>query len=186
MSEQEGGRSGSFLTGLLGGLLGVLLLAVGLIGGYLFATGGGTRAPEDEGFVLPPTRTLGVPIVTPRATFTPLLPTETAPAASPTGEVATNPTATPGIVVPSNGEYVTFVVQAERVDAFQGPGAAYPLVGSAPQGTTLLVAGRTGDGLWWLVCCVAEQSGWVPLQEGNLLLQGDVNQVDVIEPPPGP
>ncbi|MBA3531446.1 MAG: hypothetical protein H0T73_05940 [Ardenticatenales bacterium] len=161
----------------------LLIVAMGSVLGWVIAGGLGREelagAPSVEEGV-PPL----LPSRTPKPTFT-AIPTSTFSALAPTAEAPLLPSPPPGVAVtleaPPNA--VLFQVQIEEIPVYRGPGITYPRLGLAPRGTTLLVAGRTPDGGWWLVCCVDSQSGWMELKDQNVLVQGDVALVDVIALP---
>ena len=48
-----------------------------------------------------------------------------------------------------------------RVNARQGPGTGFDIVGTLQQGQNYQVVGKTVAGDWWEVCCVSEQNAWV-------------------------
>lgn len=163
----------------LGVVSALLLVMVGMGVGWLAAGGLGGGAPRAA--VSSPARQpvppMGLPAspvaaFTPKPTFTPL--------PSPTALPVTTAPLTPTATVLEEG-VVLFHVQAPTVELYQGPGAGYPALGSAAQSETLPVVGRTADGLWWMVCCVEGQPGWMALESGNVLVEGDVARVNVLD-----
>lgn len=163
----------------LGIVVAVVLIVVGAgVGWYV---GGGSLRPviSASGEVAPPPSEAGFVLPTPKPTFTAL------PSPSATGVLTPTQAATlvPTPVDTPVGGYVRFTVQVPLVTLYQGPGNGYPFLGAVNQGTTLLVAGRTPDGSWWLVCCMENQSGWIPLENNNVLVEGDAGAVDVLEVP---
>lgn len=156
----------------------LLIVGMGSVLGWLVASQAtSSEVPVEMAEApLPPTRT-------PKPTFTalPASPTLEAVLPAPEASPTPSPEAPPVITPPANA--ALFVVQAETVPVYQGPAPTYPRLGEAPRHSTLLIAGRTPDGSWWLVCCVAEQSGWVALDGAALRVEGDVGLVDVITLP---
>jgi hypothetical protein len=61
------------------------------------------------------------------------------------------PEATP--YVTSGGNY--------NVNVRSGPGTDYPRIGRLGANDSMAIIGKTPDGLWWQVCCVDGQTGWV-------------------------
>ena len=80
-----------------------------------------------------------------------------APAASPSSAPTATPTTVPTSTVATGPE-----VRANRTANLRaGPGTNYAIVGSAKEGQTYAVQGRTTDGSWFEVCCVGGKSAWV-------------------------
>ncbi|MBA3533846.1 MAG: hypothetical protein H0T73_18160, partial [Ardenticatenales bacterium] len=168
-------------------LLGVFLLLAMLAGGFLYAYAATEETPVAS---QPPKETPSpmvalarTPSVAPRASAsasaspTLRMATETAlPSASPTPSPTVSPTPGPN--------YMRFHTQAAEIPLFQGPGSFYPRQGVAPPESTLLVVGRTGDGVWWMVCCVEGKSGWLRYDPKLLLADGDITLVAIMSVPP--
>ncbi|PKO23187.1 MAG: hypothetical protein CVU38_05370 [Chloroflexi bacterium HGW-Chloroflexi-1] len=111
------------------------------------------------------------------------VPTDTpGPTPTPTPDVETNrPTrATGPRVLPT--PYV--VVNSTTLNARRGPGETFDLLGQVKQGDELLVLGRTPEGDWWQVCCIANQPGWVAAE--LVTARGPVDDVPVLTPAPTP
>jgi uncharacterized protein YraI len=118
-----------------------------------------------------------------------LLPTATpaadAPAAdapatdAPAAEASSTITASAEAAAPTGPQ---LVVSGEIVNVRQGPGTAYPTVGTATTGETFTPTGRNEAGDWWEVCCFADQPGWLygPLVEVS---QGDAVALASAIPP---
>lgn len=176
----------------LGLMMASLLIITGVGVGWLVTSG--TLSPFDffsnQSRQSPSTETsLGIlelaqtttPRFTPKPTFTPL-PSATVSAATPI------PTATPTVVVPTpdpaaTSEFVWFNVKIAEINMYKGPGEGYELMGRMNQGERLLVTGRTPDGSWWQVCCSEDQPSWVALDANNILVEGDVGTVAVLDFP---
>jgi uncharacterized protein YgiM (DUF1202 family) len=76
------------------------------------------------------------------------------------------------------------VVEADRLNGRRGPGESYERVGQAAKGDELMIMARTADGLWWQVCCLANQPAWVPAAQVSA--RGAVEKVAAVEPGPPP
>jgi uncharacterized protein YraI len=70
--------------------------------------------------------------------------------AAPTQEPAPTPTPLPKVVVTN-----------PTVNARNGPGTEYGLVGALTQGQSFDVTGKNPEGTWWQFCCVNGQPAWV-------------------------
>jgi len=138
----------------------------------------GTRAAGDQGS----TSLILFATPTPLPTV-PLGPTATlGPTPLPTSDVETN-RPTPGAgprALPT--PYV--VVSASTLTGRKGPANTFASVGQVASGTELMILGRTPDGLWWQVCCVANQPVWVPAAQVSA--KGPLDSVPVLMPPPTP
>lgn len=189
--KKEEEESSPFSMFILGGFFAVVLLVVGGFAGWFLTTqlsGGAVPANVvQEGQPPPPTATALIelgPTRTPRATFTPA-PLPTLPPATPQSEAA------PGAIeatlptvrdrIPPGDDYVIFEVLAEDVLLHQGPDDSFPVVGRAVRDASVLVVGRTPDGIWWRVCCVRDQVVWLRLSGGNVRAVGDVGGVVIVE-----
>lgn len=165
---------------IIGAVLATVLLAMGLGLGYLVSNRNST--PE---VVVLPTRMVPATTVALVPTLTPTLegqPTATAPVAD-TPLVAEPPqeTNTPLPTLPPD-EIVRFRAQIDGIIAHAGPSDEVGVVGALTMNQEVLVAGRSADGIWWLVCCVSTTPAWVKLENGNLILiSGDIGKVDVIQ-----
>ncbi len=108
-----------------------------------------------------------------------LLPTATPAASVPAVEPSTTVTASTEAAAPTGPQ---LVVSGEIVNVRQGPGTAYPTVGTAAVGDEFTPTGRNEAGDWWEVCCFAEQPGWLygPLVEVS---QGDAVALAADIPP---
>ena len=60
----------------------------------------------------------------------------------------------------------TGVVSVVVLNVREGPGTAFPVVGTVTQSTVVEVLARNENGLWWRICCIAntEKNGWVSAQ----------------------
>jgi hypothetical protein len=52
-------------------------------------------------------------------------------------------------------------ILGDTVNARQGPGTGFDIVGTLQQRQTYRAVGKTAAGDWWEVCCVSEQKAWV-------------------------
>ncbi len=96
------------------------------------------------------------------------------------------PTSTP-IEAPERpqGEPTPFVViKAATLNGRRGPGTEYEKVGQAKQGQELFVLGRTADGKWIQVCCLANQPVWVSAEQVES--KGRLETAAILTPPPAP
>ena len=53
------------------------------------------------------------------------------------------------------------IVKSATINGRRGPGATFERIGQAKKGDELMIIGRTPDGAWWQVCCLANQPVWV-------------------------
>lgn len=63
----------------------------------------------------------------------------------------------------------------------QGPGTAYPSVGTLPEGETITIIGRNADSSWW---AISYQGGSAWVFAGLTAPQGDVSNVPLVAAPP--
>ena len=119
---------------------------------------------------------------TPAPTAT-LAPTDTpGPTPTPTPDVETNrPTRAVG---PRALPTPYIVVNSTTLNARRGPGETFDLLGQAKQGDELFILGRTPEGDWWQVCCVANQPAWVAAE--LVTARGPVDEAPVLTPAPTP
>jgi hypothetical protein len=98
----------------------------------------------------------------------------------------TLPTPEPVIVPDVTGEIIT---EDARANVRSGPALDAPIVAKANPGDTFEVTGRSDDGEWWQICCVAgpndegdeaTESAWV--SSVVIELEGNADAVPVIEP----
>jgi hypothetical protein len=116
------------------------------------------------------------PSPTPEPTSTP------GPTPPPTVDVETNrPTRAAGPrALPT--PYV--VVNSATINGRRGPGQTFERLGEASKGAELMVMARTTDGMWWQVCCLANQPVWVSAD--LVTAKGPVDAVPELTPPPTP
>ena len=76
------------------------------------------------------------------------------------------------------------VIKPAALNGRRGPGAAYEKVGEAKKGQELFILGRTQDGKWLQVCCMANQPVWVAADQ--VQAQGAVETAAILTPPPVP
>lgn len=109
-------------------------------------------------FTLVPTATPFVVAVEPTSTATPLATASPTPTVTPVDPTVTPtplpPTASPTSAAPQ-------VVADSTVNVRSGPGLNYPVIGSLPPTTPLLILGRTADQSWWQLQLPGNQTGWV-------------------------
>jgi hypothetical protein len=167
---------------VIGAVLATLLLAVGLGVGYVLSN----RAGAPEVLVLPtrmasPTTAALVPTLTPtvEGESSPAVNVQTTLVVSPT--VTIGESATPMPTLPPD-EIVRFRTQVDGILAYVGPSDQVGVMGALALDQEVLVAGRSADGVWWLVCCVETAPAWVKLENGNMLLiSGDIGTVEVVQ-----
>ena len=140
-----------------------------------------TATPPPSATVVPPaaqvTPTLApttAPTTPPSAVSTP------APTSQPPGKATVPATATPSGPVA--------VVQSAALNVRAGPGTAYPVVGSARQGESLAVTGRTQDSAWLEVNLPSGKKGWVSssLVRSSVSVQSVAVAAVIPTPPPPP
>lgn len=100
----------------------------------------------------------------------------------PTSDVETNRPVRESGPRPQPTPYV--VVNVDTLNARRGPGTAFERVGQVKRGDQLMILGRTPDGAWVNVCCVANQPVWVFAE--FVTEMGAVAQVAVVTPAPTP
>ncbi len=76
------------------------------------------------------------------------------------------------------------VIKPATVNGRRGPGTEYERVGEAKQGQELFILGRTADGKWLEVCCMANQPVWVAADQVET--RNSVETAAVLTPPPVP
>jgi len=164
---------------VVGAILATVLLAMGLSLGYLVSN----RDASPEVVVLPTRMVPATSVaIVPTLTPTPEGQATSAPVAdTPLVAVPPQETATPLSTLPPD-EIVRFRAQVDGILAHAGPSDEVGIVGAITLNQEVLVAGRSADGIWWLVCCVSTTPAWVKLEAGNLILiSGDIGKVDVIQ-----
>ena len=104
------------------------------------------------------------------------------PTPEPTQDVETNRPTRPAGPRPLPTPYV--IVKSETINGRRGPGATFGRIGQAKQGDELMIMGRTPDGAWWQVCCMANQPVWV---SADLVeAKGPTDTAPVMTPAPTP
>lgn len=76
------------------------------------------------------------------------------------------------------------IIKPETLSGRRGPGTQYEKVGEAKQGDELFVLGRTADGEWLQVCCMANQPVWVVADQVEA--HNSIEVAAVLTPPPVP
>ena len=104
------------------------------------------------------------------------------PTLEPTQDVETNRPTRVGGPRPLPTPYA--IVKAATINGRRGPAATFARVGEAKQGDELMIMGRTPDGAWWQVCCMANQPVW--LAADLVEAKGPVDTVPVLTPAPTP
>lgn len=108
-------------------------------------------------------------------------PTTGQPAAQSTREPTSppaEPTQAPAVQNTASG--VPATVNAAELYVRQGPGTAYPTVGTLHQGDTLQIVGRNADSSWW---AISYESGTAWVFAGLTAPQGDVGDVPLVAAP---
>lgn len=75
------------------------------------------------------------------------------------------------------------VIQSDTLNGRRGPGTGYERIGQAAKGAELQVLGKTADGTWLQVCCMANQPVWV---SAELVEVRHGEAIVVVTPPPLP
>ena len=76
------------------------------------------------------------------------------------------------------------IVKSATINGRRGPAATFERIGQAKKGDELMIMGRTPDGAWWQVCCMANQPVWV---SADLVeAKGPVDTTPVMTPAPTP
>lgn len=145
---------------------------------------GVTAAPGPAAALAPPAGALtGAPSGAQGETSLLIYATET-PTPSPTptrGPASPTPTE-PKAVTPQPTPYI--VIQAATMNGRRGPGTEYEKIGEAKQGQELFILGRTADGAWLQVCCMANQPVWVSAE--LVETHNSVETAAILTPPPVP
>lgn len=97
-------------------------------------------------------------------------------------------TATPierqGLDGPAAQATAYVVIKPATLNGRRGPGTDYDRIGQATQDQELFVLGRTADGAWLQVCCMANQPVWVAADQVDV--KGAIQPAPVLTPPPTP
>jgi hypothetical protein len=119
------------------------------------------------------------------ATETPLpspTPEPAGPTPQPTQDVETNRPTREGGPRPLPTPYA--IVKPATIIGRRGPATTFARIGEAKQGTELMIMGRSPDGAWWQVCCMANQPVWV---SADLVeAKGPVDATPLLTPAPTP
>jgi len=119
------------------------------------------------------------------ATETPLpspTPEPAGPTPEPTQDVETNRPTREGGPRPLPTPYA--IVKPATIIGRRGPATTFARIGEAKQGTELMIMGRSPDGAWWQVCCMANQPVWV---SADLVeAKGPVDATPLLTPAPTP
>ncbi len=116
------------------------------------------------------------------ATDTPVAAATSEPTRTPMSAINSEPTQPTSAGGPQPTPYA--VVSADTLIGRRGPGTVYERVGQASQGAELLLLGRSPDGVWWQVCCMANQPVWVPAE--SVETRGAITTIPQVNPPPTP
>jgi uncharacterized protein YgiM (DUF1202 family) len=104
------------------------------------------------------------------------------PTPEPTRDVETNRPLRGGGPRPVPTPYA--IVKSATINGRRGPGATFARIGQAKKGDELMIIGRTPDGAWWQVCCLANQAVWV---SADLVeAKGPVDTTPLLTPAPTP
>jgi hypothetical protein len=99
-----------------------------------------------------------------------------------TQDVETNRPTRPGGPRPLPTPYA--IVKSPTINGRRGPAATFERIGQAKKGDELMIMGRTPDGDWWQVCCMANQPVWV---SADLVeAKGPVDTTPMLTPAPTP
>jgi hypothetical protein len=128
----------------------------------------------------PPTAT-ATPSATPTATATPTSSPTATLAATNTATAVPSPTTTPS---PTATPRPRLTLIVERLNIRSGPGTAYPVLAVAESDQQFELTGRSANGEWWQVCCVADQLGWVFAE--STTVAGATDAIPVVDAPPTP
>lgn len=168
-------------------LVGAALAAAMLLGGCGLLAGGDEPAPtptaESPRAVVPtftPTPVVEQQAAPPEPTATATPQTITVDAApppaattAPVEEAAAAPTATAA-------PQPRLTVKQDLVNLRLGPGTSYGLAGTANNGDTYDIKGKSADGQWWLICCINGKDAWI---FGELATVENGDQAPVAEAP---
>ena len=109
-------------------------------------------------------------------------PEPTGPTPEPTQDFETNRPTREGGPRPLPTPYA--IVKPATINGRRGPGATFERIGQAKKGDELMIIGRTPDGAWWQVCCMANQPVWV---SADLVeAKGPVDTTPLLTPAPTP
>ena len=104
------------------------------------------------------------------------------PTPEPTQDVETNRPTREGGPRPLPTPYA--IVKSATIIGRRGPATSFARIGEAKKGTELMIMGRTPDGAWWQVCCMANQPVWV---SADLVeAKGPVDATPLLTPAPTP
>jgi hypothetical protein len=96
-------------------------------------------------------------------------------------------TSTPRPVTPTPAVTPIAVINSDTLNGRRGPGTDYERIGQATRGTELLILGKTADGTWLQVCCMANQPVWVAVEMVTVQVPLDALVVlPPAAPPPAP
>jgi len=104
------------------------------------------------------------------------------PTPEPTQDVETNRPTRAGGPRPLPTPYA--LVKSATISGRRGPATSFAGIGQAKKGDELMIMGRTPDGAWWQVCCLANQPVWVPAD--TVEAKGPLDTVPVMTPAPTP
>ncbi len=76
------------------------------------------------------------------------------------------------------------MIKPATLNGRRGPGTEYEKVGEAKKDQEFFILGRTADGKWLQVCCMANQPVW--LAADQVTQQGAVQTAAILTPPPAP
>ena len=80
-------------------------------------------------------------------------------------------------LAPSPSTSGASVIVHSDVNVREGPGTAYPRLGTVTKGTVLKIVGKNSTGGWWQVCCVTGQRVWI---SGQLVdVEGNTDGIEV-------
>lgn len=137
--------------------VGFVLTAMLLVILALFVNHGAWAAPHHQTV---PTVQTQTPTRVPQATSTPSPDQDNQPSPTP------SPTTQGDATQPPQGEALTGVVSADRLNMRLGPGTSFGVVGVILSGETVRILERDEAGAWWRICCLTDSTieGWVSAQ----------------------
>jgi hypothetical protein len=78
----------------------------------------------------------------------------------------------------------TATVKGASLNVRSGPGATYPVIGTAKKAQTFDIKGKNKDASWLQLCCFSGKSGWA--SASLLTVKGDLTAVAVVKDIPAP
>jgi hypothetical protein len=132
------------------------------------------------------------PLRSPYPTFTPTPPAPLTPEAAAPVVAVENQPAVPvvevgapaaeqaGAGIETNAQPVLAVLNDDLIYIRRGPGTEYDPLQLGMRGDQFTITGRSADNLWWQICCIEEQPGWI--SQTYIDADGPVDNVPVVDP----